>query len=68
MNYENRFKRFVEDLLTLIEEHVEDCDEAEHEIYDADDAMERMEAEKDKPCEPVIYPKKKKRDTLKVIR
>ena len=76
MNYEKRFKRLTADLLKsskdltkLIEAHIKECEEAEQEIYDIDAVMEKVESEKDLPCEPVIFPKKRKtKDDIRIIK
>ena len=57
MNYEKRFKRFIADLLAVIEKHMISWDKAERGISDVDAIMERAEAMKDMPSEPVFYGK-----------
>ena len=36
MNYEERFKRFLEDLQIVIKKHIDSIEEAEQETYDVD--------------------------------
>lgn len=57
MNYKKRFKRFTAELLSLIEKHMKEWEEAEQGGFDIDEVMDRVESSIDQPTEPVTYPK-----------
>ena len=62
MNYERRFKRLVRDLLSLVEEHLKERDEAEQGTFDIDEMLDKAIAGADKPAEPVEYTKSSKKE------
>jgi len=68
MTHEKRMEKLIADLQDVIKKHLYELDETANGIFDADEIMERMDAKKDKPCEPVIYPKRKGENSMKVIR
>ena len=64
MNYERRYKRFVKDLLDLIEQHMLEWNEAEAGIYDIDEVMDQVEVTRNELNSPVDYPKSSKKRPL----